>query len=112
MSFILYYISYFFGGMFLANSIPHLVAGLLGRAFQSPFAKPRGEGLSSSRVNVAWGLANALVSYFLIYHVGPFEIHSIPEVLCIFLGFGVLSYLMAGHFGKFHGGNLSKEKSN
>ena len=47
-------VSYFFGGMFLANAVPHCVSGLQGRAFQTPFAKPPGEGLSSSTVNICW----------------------------------------------------------
>ena len=47
-------IAYFFGGIFLVNSLSHLVSGLQGRAFQTPFANPPGEGLSSSTVNVLW----------------------------------------------------------
>jgi hypothetical protein len=34
-------VSYFFGGAFLANALPHLVSGMMGRAFQSPFALAR-----------------------------------------------------------------------
>ena len=49
-------VSYFFGGAFLANAVPHLVSGMTGRPFQTPFAKPPGQGLSSSTVNVALGL--------------------------------------------------------
>ncbi|MGY4155850.1 hypothetical protein ACVINW_001692 [Bradyrhizobium sp. USDA 4461] len=49
-------VAYFFGGAFLTNAIPHVVAGTMGESFQSPFAKPRGEGLSSSSVNIVWGL--------------------------------------------------------
>ena len=45
-------VSYFFGGVFLANAVPHLVSGMMGRPFQSPFAKPPGQGFSSSTVNV------------------------------------------------------------
>jgi hypothetical protein len=44
-------LSYFWGGVFLANAIPHFVSGMMGRPFQSPFAKPPGQGLSSSTVN-------------------------------------------------------------
>jgi hypothetical protein len=44
--------SYFFGGAFLCNAIPHFVSGVTGRAFQSPFAHPPGKGLSSALVNV------------------------------------------------------------
>jgi len=50
-----HYISYFFGGAFLANAIPHLVSGVTGHPFQSPFAHPPGQGLSSATVNVLWG---------------------------------------------------------
>jgi hypothetical protein len=39
-------ISYFFGGCFLSDAIPHFVSGVMGRPFQSPFAKPPGQGLS------------------------------------------------------------------
>jgi hypothetical protein len=38
----LHLISYFFGGAFLANAIPHVVSGMTGHPFQSPFAKPPG----------------------------------------------------------------------
>ena len=50
------FISYFFGGAFLCNAVPHVVSGLTGHSFQSPFAKPPGQGLSSSTVNVVWGV--------------------------------------------------------
>lgn len=40
-------LAYFFGGAFLANAVPHFVSGVMGMPFQSPFATPRGEGLSS-----------------------------------------------------------------
>ena len=46
------YVAYFFGSAFFANSLPHLINGVSGRAFQSPFASPPGKGLSSSPVNV------------------------------------------------------------
>ncbi len=45
-------IAWFFGGAFLVNAIPHLASGTMGRAFQSPFAKPRGIGLSLVRPRV------------------------------------------------------------
>src|SRR5580700_7756764 len=67
-------LSYFFGGAFLANAIPHFVSGLMGRPFQSPFAKPPGQGFSSSTVNVLWGSFNAVVGYLLVVRVGSFEL--------------------------------------
>jgi hypothetical protein len=56
-------VAYFFGGAFLANTIPHLVNGISGSPFQSPFASPPGVGLSSSTVNVLWGMFNLAVAY-------------------------------------------------
>ncbi|SFT77535.1 hypothetical protein SAMN05192562_10227 [Kosakonia arachidis] len=38
------------------NAVPHVISGVLGRAFQSPFVTPAGKGLSSSMVNVLWGI--------------------------------------------------------
>lgn len=101
-------ISYFFGGIFLANAIPHSVSGMMGRAFQSPFAKPPGEGLSSSMVNVIWGGFNALAGYLLIFQVGTFELRSLPNIFAAGLGAFLIALYSARHFGKFHGGNSPK----
>ena len=59
-------LAYFFGGAFLSNAVPHYVSGVMGRPFQSPFAKPPGKGLSSSTVNVLWGFANIAIGYWLV----------------------------------------------
>ena len=99
------YIAYFFGGGFLANAIPHFVSGMMGRPFQSPFAKPPGEGLSSSTVNVVWGSFNAVVAYVLIFHVGAFDMRSLSDVLTVGVGAFLIAVFSARHFGKFHGGN-------
>src|SRR5580700_7775898 len=98
-------ISYFFGGAFLANAIPHVISGMTGRPFQSPFAKPPGEGLSSSTVNVLWGFFNAAAGYFLVAHVGDFDLKSIGDVLALAAGALLISLHAARHFGQFHGGN-------
>jgi hypothetical protein len=99
-------IAYFFGGAFLANTLPHLINGISGSPFQSPFAKPPGQGLSSSTVNVLWGFFNLAVAYVLICRVGSFNLLSTGHVLIAGAGFLILSVLMAGRFGRFHGGNL------
>lgn len=98
-------ISYFFGGAFTANAIPHLISGLTGRAFQTPFANPPGKGLSSATINVAWGLANMVIAYLLIAHVGAFDWQATPHIVAFGLGFGLKSLGSAYQFGKFHGGN-------
>ena len=99
-------LSYFFGGAFLANAVPHFVSGAMGRPFQSPFAKPPGEGLSSSTVNVLWGVFNAAVGYILLFRVGNFDLKSTLDVAVSGLGVLLLSLFCARHFGRFHGGNL------
>jgi hypothetical protein len=99
------YVAYFFGGMFLANAIPHWVSGLMGRPFQSPFAKPPGEGLSSSTVNVVWGFFNVAVGYVLVCRVGDFDLRNLGHVGAAGLGALGISLMTARHFGRFHGGN-------
>jgi hypothetical protein len=101
----LYLISYFFGGAFLSNAIPHIASGSMGRAFQSPFAKPSGQGLSSSTVNVMWGVLNLAVAYVLICRVGDFSLRSTAHAVSLGLGFLLTGLLSARHFGRFHGGN-------
>jgi hypothetical protein len=98
-------VSYFFGGVFIANAIPHFVAGAMGRAFQTPFAKPPGKGLSSATVNVVWGFFNATVGYLLVAHVGDFDPRSWTHILAFGLGALLISVALARHFGQFHGGN-------
>jgi hypothetical protein len=101
-------VSFFFGGMFLTNAVPHWVSGLMGRPFQSPFAKPPGEGLSSSTVNVLWGFFNLIAGYVLLLRVGDFDVHSSEHVCVAGAGALLLSVLTARMFGRFHGGNLSR----
>jgi hypothetical protein len=98
-------LAWFFGGAFLLNAIPHIVAGAMGRPFQSPFASPPGEGLSSSTVNVLWGFANLVVAYLLILRVGEFELRSTNDAITLGLGMFVLALLLARRFGRFNGGN-------
>ncbi len=104
-----HYISYFFGGAFLTNAVPHLVSGLMGRAFQSPFAKPPGKGLSSSTVNVLWGWFNIALAYAFTLRGGDFDIRSSADMAAFGLGGVLISMVSARHFGKFHGGNPGEE---
>ena len=101
----LHLVSYFFGGAFLANAVPHAVSGMMGRPFQTPFAKPPGEGLSSSIVNVLWGYFNLGVGYLLVCRVGDFEWRNIRDAVALGVGALLLSLSLARHFGRFHGGN-------
>jgi hypothetical protein len=98
-------LSYFFGGAFLTNAIPHFVSGVMGRPFQSPFAKPPGQGLSSSSINVLWGFFNLAVGYVLACRVGDFDLRSTEHVIALGLGTLLMALLMARMFGRLHGGN-------
>ena len=99
-------LSYGFGGAFLTNAIPHFVSGVTGRAFQSPFAKPPGKGLSSSTVNVLWGFLNIVVGYVLVCRVGDFDARNTGDAFALGLGVLLIALFSARHFGRFHGGCL------
>ncbi len=97
--------SYLFGGAFLANAVPHFVSGVMGRSFQSPFAKPPGKGLSSSTVNVLWGFLNFAIAYGLLCRVGNFDLRAADHVIAAGLGVLLISLMSARIFGRLHGGN-------
>jgi hypothetical protein len=99
-----YYLAYFFGGAFLANTLPHLVSGVSGQAFQSPFASPPGVGLSSATVNVLWGFFNLAVAYLLVCRVGSFNLRQTRHVLVFGAGILIMSLMLARTFGPLHGG--------
>jgi hypothetical protein len=98
-------VSYFAGGGLLTNAIPHFVTGVCGRPFQSPFAKPPGQGLSSSAVNVLWGFLNLAIGYVLVCRVGNFSPKDVVDVVAFGFGILVSGVFLARYFGRFHGGN-------
>ncbi|HEX4462004.1 MAG TPA: hypothetical protein VIA18_28685 [Polyangia bacterium] len=99
-----HYVAYFFGAVFLTNAVPHLVSGMLGRPFQSPFAKPPGKGLSSSTVNALWGWLNVAIGYALLFKVGAFDVRNLSHAIVVGVAVLARSLLAARHFGQFHGG--------
>jgi hypothetical protein len=101
----MHYVAYFAGGAVLTNAVPHFVCGVMGRPFQSPFAKPPGEGLSSSTVNVLWGVFNLVIGYMLVCHVGDFDLRAADDASALGVGVLVMGVIMARMFGRFHGGN-------
>jgi hypothetical protein len=98
-------VAYFFGGAFLANAIPHVVAGTMGKPFQTSFPKPPGERLSTSSANILWGFFNLLVGYLLVCRVGDFGLKSTSDVAALGLGGLLIGLFLARRFGRFHGGN-------
>jgi hypothetical protein len=95
--------AYFFGGAFLANFVPHFVAGVSGRSFPSPFAKPPFRGLSSPAVNVLWGLFNLAVAYALLVVVGSFEPRRVAHAAILGAGFGLTSIGIARSLARLQG---------
>lgn len=95
----------------LANAMPHLVSGVAGRAFQTPFAKPLGLGLSSSAVNVLWGFANLLAAWWLVERVGDFDLKSTIDAGVFGLGMLIALVGLARSFGRLHGGNAATKSS-
>ncbi|HWE46500.1 MAG TPA: hypothetical protein VG407_10775 [Caulobacteraceae bacterium] len=97
-------VAYFFGGAFLMNTLPHLVSGVMGRRFPSPFAKPPGKGQSSALTNFFWGFANLIVGYLLVAHVGDFDVRNWEHVGALGLGMFLIGLLTASHFSSLNGG--------
>lgn len=93
------YLSYFFGGAFLANAVPHFVNGISGRPFPTPFASPPGRGLSSPLINVLWGALNVFVGYLLVCRVGDFQLSDTLDILALAAGALLLSVMLARTFG-------------
>lgn len=103
----LFLLSYLFGGAFLLNAVPHLTKGVMGERFQSPFAKPPGQGHSSSTVNFAWGFLNLVIGYLLVCRVGDFDLRDTADVVALGLGILLCGLFTARQFGRFNGGNMA-----
>lgn len=93
------FIAHFFAGAFLCNCIPHLLAGLQGGSFPTPFAKPRGVGNSSPLVNFLWGSFNLAAGVALLT-ASPISIELSVPLLIFAAGFLLMGVYLASHFGK------------
>lgn len=93
----------FLAGLLICNAVPHLAAGLRGEAFPTPFAKPRGVGMSTPLVNVVWGWINLFVGLAIM----PRFVILSPVMplfntlgLSFALGFLLAGLYLAQHFGR------------
>jgi len=98
------YVAYFFGGAFLTNALPHLINGLSGRPFPTPFASPPGQGESPALVNVLWAALNLIIAYLLISRVGVFELRRTRDVLLVGAGGLLIAVMLSQAFGSIYGG--------
>jgi len=98
-----WYVAWFFAGAFFTNAIPHIVQGVCGNRFPTPFASPPGRGNSSPEVNVLWGFLNLAVGGALLYMFLP-QLPP-PWLLCAtaLLGALVMALYLARHFGRQRG---------
>jgi len=85
-----HYIMIFFSAVFIANTIPHLVNGISGNPFPSPFSNPPGKGLSSPMTNVIWALINLIIGY-LLFRFSRINTKNKLALLTFFLGFAIMS---------------------
>lgn len=95
------YVACFFAGSFLANVVPHFVAGISGNKFPTPFANPPGKGLSSATVNVVWSLVNLVVG-FLLFRAGHLASGETLSLLVFFAGIAFISIFCSRHFPNRH----------
>jgi hypothetical protein len=95
----MHFLSDFFAGAFLCNCLPHLLSGLQGAPFPSPFAKPPGVGNSSPLVNFIWGAFNLFVGGALLMWL-PMAFSLNPDVAMFAAGFLALGIQASLHFGK------------
>jgi hypothetical protein len=95
------YVAAFFAGAFLANALPHLVHGMSGNRFPSPFARPPGRGLSSPTANVAWALVNIAIGYALL-RGGPALAGNEAALGACFAGVAAISLYLSRRFATKH----------
>jgi hypothetical protein len=90
----------FFSGAFFSNAVPHFVQGISGNKFPTPFAKPRGVGLSSPTLNVCWSLFNLAVGrlLFLCAHVNML----LPLQIMFFVGVSIVALALSVRFQSKH----------
>jgi hypothetical protein len=93
------FIASFFAGAVLANAVPHLVQGISGDRFPTPFAKPHGRGLSSPTTNVLWALFNLLVGSIL-FQAGKVSSGGYSAGVIFFAGFAAIGIMSSVLFAK------------
>jgi len=93
------YLSGFWAGFFLVNTIPHYVAGLQGNKFTTAFASPPGKGLSSPIMNIVWALINLFAGLGLFF-VAKIDTDNWLSLIIFFVGVILTSFYLSNRFGK------------
>jgi len=92
------YLAALASGFFLTNTIPHLISGMTGQEFPSPFGDPPGIGLSSPTQNVIWALINLVIGY-LLFRVSRVSSKNIISTALVFIGVAICAFMCASSFG-------------
>jgi hypothetical protein len=71
----------FLAGALICNGLPHLLSGLRGEAFYTPWAQPRGVGKSPAIENFLWGCFSLFLGLFLARHARPMFLPGGPLAL-------------------------------
>ncbi len=90
--FVVHAIGWFVSGVLLVNVLPHLIRGISGDKFPSPFARPHGKKLSSPTSNVIWAFMN-LALFLAIFYFNQFSFTAIYGVIMLMGGFAMAIYL-------------------
>lgn len=95
------YLAAFWAGAFFCNFVPHFVHGVSGNKFPSVFSNPRGIGLSSPPVNIAWAFFNLLVAFALFMQAPIDRAHPLL-ILTFITGMAALSTYASFRFQRKH----------
>ena len=92
-------IGWFFCGVFVVNTLPHLIHGVAGEKFPSPFDKPHGKKLSSPTLNVIWAFINLSI-FSTIFYFNQFSYTAIHGVIMLIGAFAMAIFLSRYFAGK------------
>lgn len=92
------YLLMLLAGALLCNALPHLISGLRGERFFTPWARPIGVGRSSALENFLWGAGNLLVAVFLITRTAT---QNVPHgLVATAIGFVLTGIALSIVFGR------------
>jgi hypothetical protein len=108
------YVAWFLGGVFVVNSIPHIINGVSGRSFPTPFSTTPGRlspgvlpppsAFSPPWVNVLWGVFMLIIGYLLVCRVGTFSLRRTRDAIAFGSGAVLIALMLAFAFGPLYAG--------
>ena len=99
-----HFIFAFLSGVFLINTLPHFINGIIGHNFPTPFANPPGKGLSTPTLNILWALINFSFGY-LFLTLGQVCRHRKFIFITFLIGCLLMAFYLASYFGNLFANN-------